>query len=164
MSRLSGLVRAAARALLTAAFAIALGTSVGALAQDSSPAANDATAAELATPAEQPRRNRDRRRNADAAVEAAAPVTAATAATATEAVAATAQQAETVEARMVCKNIKLTGTKISKRICGTPEQWAATNEKTSDDASETMRQVRQQTGIVVTQPGTPGPGGFGAGN
>jgi hypothetical protein len=162
MNRPFGLVRAAARALLTTAFAVALGTSVGALAQDSGPAANDANAAEAAaTPAEQPRRDRDRRRNTDGAVEAAVP---ATAATATEAVAATAQQAETIEARMVCKNIKLTGTKISKRICGTPEQWAATNEKTSNDASETMRQVRQQGGVVVTQPGTPGPGGFGAGN
>jgi hypothetical protein len=161
MNRPFGLVRAAARALLTTAFAVALGTSVGALAQDSSPAANDATATEPATPAEQPRRNRDRRRNADAAAEAAAP---ATAASATSSVAATTQQAETVEARMVCKNIRLTGTKISKRVCGTPEQWAATNEKTSNDASETMRQVRQQGGVVVTQPGTPGPGGFGAGN
>lgn len=161
MNRLSGLVRATARALLTTALAVAVGTSAGALAQDSRPAATEATAADTATPAEQPRRNRDRRRNSGGAVEAAAP---AAAATATEAVAATAQQAETVEARMVCKNVRLTGTKISKRICGTPEQWAATNEKTSDSASETMRQVRQQTGIVVTQPGTPGPGGFGAAN
>jgi hypothetical protein len=56
---------------------------------------------------------------------------------------------------MVCKNIKLTGTKISKRICGTPEQWAAQEKRTTDDAQEAMRQVRDRSSIVVTQPDNP---------
>ncbi len=74
-----------------------------------------------------------------------------------------ALQADVVDERIICKDIKLTGTKISRRICGTPEQWAAQDKKTTDDAQEAMRQVRDRSSIVVTQPGNQ-PSGLGSGN
>jgi hypothetical protein len=143
---------------------LTLGASAAALAQAPAPAdhATVTSAADAATAADQPRRARDRRRSAQPADETRAPEAAAVAATLPTHTAATtsAQPAETVEARIVCKNIKLTGTKISRRICGTPEQWAAQEQKTTDDAQEAMRQVRDRSSIGVSQPDNPlAPGG-----
>jgi hypothetical protein len=168
MRRDSGTARFVVRALSTSVFVVTLGAGAAALAQDATP--RDTAAAEsgtdAATAADQPRRGRDRRRAAEAADEtrvaepAAAPATLPTFNAAT----ASAAQAETVEATLVCKNRKVTGTKISRRVCGTPEQWAAQEKKTSDDAQEAMRQVRERTSIVVTQPGQQAPTGVGGAN
>lgn len=149
-----------ARALLAGTFAVALCATLNAAAQ--SPAAESATneAAPAAAAAEQPKSRRERRREAEAAEQTAAAAAAATQPVAAAAVAE--PPGETVEAKMVCKNIKVTGTKMARRICGTPEQWAAVNDRTSNDAEETMRQVRERSSIVTSQPGTPGPGGFGS--
>jgi hypothetical protein len=146
-------------ALLTGAFVLTLGSSAAALAQAPAPA-DDATitgAAGAPPEVDQPRRARDRRRSARLADDTPAPEQTAAVATLPTHTATTtsAQPAETVEATMVCKNIKLTGTKISKRICGTPEQWAAQEKRTTDDAQEAMRQVRDRSSIVVTQPDNP---------
>ena len=167
MHRDSGPARFVAQALLTSVFVVTLGAGAAALAQDATPR-DDAVASgtDAATAAEQPRRGRERRRATEAADETRAQVAAGTPATLPTFNAATASvaQAETVEATLVCKNRKVTGTKISRRICGTPEQWAAQEKKTSDDAQEAMRQVRERTSIVVTQPGQQAPTGQGGGN
>jgi hypothetical protein len=159
MNRDSGVARAVTRALLTGAFLLTLGASAASLAQAPVPA-DDTTVTSTAgasAEADQPRRARDRRRSARPADDTPAPEAAAAVATLPTHTATTtsAQAAETVEATMVCKNIKLTGTKISKRICGTPEQWAGQQRKTTDDAQEAMRQVRDRSSIVVTQPDNP---------
>jgi hypothetical protein len=73
---------------------------------------------------------------------------------------AQAPTSETVDIKIVCKNIKVIGTKIARRVCGTPEQWAAQQRKTTDGAQEAMRQVRERSSIVVSQPGNR-PGGLG---
>jgi hypothetical protein len=123
-------------------------------------AATEGTADDAAPPAaDQPKSRRERRREAEAAAAGAAANAQPTAAAA--AVAAPTA-AETIEAKMICKNIKVTGTKMSRRVCGTPEQWASVSDRTRSDADETMRQVRERSSIVTSQPGTPGPGGFGS--
>ena len=152
MSHHSGL----AHALLAGSLFVTFGTGA-ALAQTATPA--EGAAAGTAAPPEQPRRARERRRSAERA-EAATP-----AAQVTDAAPAAlpTHTADVIDERIVCKNVKLTGTNISRRICGTPEQWAAQNKKTTDDAQEAMRQVRERSSIVVTQPGNQ-PGGLGGGN
>ena len=37
---------------------------------------------------------------------------------------------------------------MARRVCGTPEQWAAIGEATSDNAEESMRQIRERSAIV----------------
>jgi hypothetical protein len=169
MHRDSGAARFVARALLTSVFVVTLGAGAPALAQDATPLDDAAVASgtDAAAAADQPRRGRERRRAAEAADETRPPEPAAAPATLptyNAATASVAQAAETIEAKMVCKNRKITGTKISRRICGTPEQWAAQQQRTTDDAQEAMRQVRERSSIVVTQPSQQAPTGLGGAN
>jgi hypothetical protein len=168
MNRDSGMTRAVPRGLLTGALVLTLCTSAAALAQDATPGDDAAVSrgAQAGTAPDQPRRGRDRRRSSQTTDEPAAAATAAAAvAPAADTTPATLAQhsVDTIEARMVCKNIKATGTKISRRICGTPEQWATQERTTTDNAQEAMRQVRERSSIVVSQPQNPlgGLGGTG---
>jgi hypothetical protein len=144
------------RILGTTGLALMLGAGT-ALAQDSTASA-PAAAGQTISPAEQPSR-RERRRNAEAAASAAAAAAppAATQAAATDA-------AATAEPKMVCKSVKPIGSRVERRVCGTEEQWAAANQSTSSDAQESMRQVRDRSGITggggggPASLGTPGMG------
>ena len=134
-------------ALLAGAFAAFLWPSAGALAQDGkAPAPSAATTA----PAEAaPQARRDRRRAAKTESASAEAET-------QTAVAADAQVHSAdaiVEAEIVCKNIKPLGTRMAKRVCGTPAQWAALEKKTTDAASDDMRQVRGAGSVIATTPG-----------
>jgi hypothetical protein len=160
MNRNSGLARAVARALPTCAFVLTLGVSSVSLAQEARPNSASAAGEVSADAAEQPRRPRDRRRSA--AVSATSPAADTAAAPATADAAPATPPAETVDQRIVCKNVKLTGTKISRRVCGSPDQWAAQERRTTDDAQEAMRQVRDRSSVVVSQPQAP-VGGLGGG-
>ena len=136
--------------------AVALGIATAGVAQAQTDAAvaDDADAAataEQSAPAdESPRRTRERR-NAQAATDAADVPAEATAAPATPETAAAATlvepSAETVEAR-IKYNYKRTGTRMARRFCGTPEQWAAIGEATSENAEENMRQIRERSAIA----------------
>lgn len=137
--------------MFAAGLAIAIGTNAGALAQESDTAAVAPAATEqTAAPSDQPRRGRDRRRNAEAA-EAEAP---AAPAALTE-LPQTTVLAETVEAKITCRNIKPPGSRVVRRICGTEEQWAAANQRSSDDAEEGLRQFRNRAGVTGTPPSGP---------
>jgi hypothetical protein len=139
------------RILCTTGLALVLGTGTT-LAQDSSAAANASPAAEQGTaPAEQLSR-RERRRNAEAAAAAAAAAPAV-------ATAAAADSAAAAEPKMVCKSVKPIGSRVERRICGTEEQWAASSQSTSADAQESMRQIRDRSG--VTGGGGGGPASLG---
>lgn len=117
------------------ALAVAFGiATVGASAQSSTTANAPPAAEPSAAPAEQTRR-RDRRRPEQAATAAAAP-------------AATAEATASEEPKLVCKNIKPIGSRVARRICATEEQWAADNARTSADAAESMRQVRDRSGVT----------------
>jgi hypothetical protein len=164
MDRDSGVARITCTLLIGAALIWTFGAGTAVCAESATPADDAAvtSAAGEATPAGQPRRARERRRATEPAeVTRSEPTAAATPPTDAAAATLAAQTAETVEAKIVCKNVKLTGTKISRRTCGTPEQWAAQSEKTTDNAQEAMRQVRDRSSIVVSQPQNPlgAPGG-----
>lgn len=147
MNRDLHLSRRLVRALLAGAFAWLLWPSAGALAQeDEAPAAATSTAPAEAAP--QSRRDRRRAAKAD------------TAASKTQTVAAAAQPAgeedgveAVVESEIVCKNIKPLGTRMARRVCGTPAQWAALEKKTTDAAEDDMRQVGGQGAVIATTPG-----------
>jgi hypothetical protein len=162
MNRDSGFAGAVARAMLAGALGLSLVITASALAQDAT-SKDDATvtrAIESASPAEPPRRARDRRRSAAVPDETQAPEATAVATTDTETTALAIEPDESSETKIVCKNIKVLGTKISRRTCGTPEQWAAQARKTTDDAQETMRQVRDRSAIAMPEPAsTVGAGG-----
>jgi hypothetical protein len=142
MNRDSRLSRRLARALLAGAFAWLLWPSAGALAQeDEAPVVAPSTA-----PAEAAAQSRrDRRRAAKAETPAAAADTAVAAAPT-----ASGGDAEAiVESEIVCKNIKPLGTRMAKRVCGTPAQWAALEKKTTDAAEDDMRQVGGQGAVLA---------------
>lgn len=119
------------RNLALAVVTAALVLSTAAPAQEQ----QEAEAASTAEPADQPRRARDRRR---AEPPAELPVTQVQA---TQGTAVT----EPVEAKLVCKTEKLTGTKIGRRVCATPEQWAARSRRTQEAAQETIQDIRDQS-------------------
>ena len=151
--------RAVAYTLIAGTFTCLVWPSSSALAQDAAPAAS----ATSATPAEAASQSRRERRRAAQAETAAAPQAAATAApaapaapaaaTAPSAAAAPAAAAASDGPTTICKNIKPLGTRMAKRVCGTPEQWAALEEKTTDAASEDMRNVRSTGAVIATTPG-----------
>jgi hypothetical protein len=155
MHRDTGLAQTATRTLFAAVLVIALGYAANAPAQNPDGGADAVPVTEA--PADQTRRARDRRR-AVAGDETRAPEATAvpeTLPTHTVATTSQPQPVEEVEARMVCKNIKLTGTKIARRICGTQEQWASMEKRTSENAQEGMRQIRDRSTVVTSQPQNP---------
>ena len=145
--------RTLAQALIVGAFICILWPSAEALAQeDAAPAA--AAAASGAAPAETATQSRrDRRRAAQQQTATAAQEQTGTAAAKTDAGTDAAETAATEEPAVVCKSIKPLGTRMAKRICGTPEQWAALEKKTTDAASDDLRQVRGAGGVIATTPG-----------
>jgi hypothetical protein len=134
MNQHSSDTRNAAYGLITGAFAWLVWPSSGAFAQDNAAPAAPAASATSAAPAEAASQSRRERRRA------------------AQAETAPAAQA-TDEPTTICKNIKPLGTRMAKRVCGTPEQWAALEKKTTDAASDDMRQVRTIGGVIATAPG-----------
>jgi hypothetical protein len=132
MQRASNHPRNFSRVLVAAAL-LTLGPSTGALAQDSGQEARPASSAP-----DQPKR-RERRRAAEAA--AASTDAQARAADAAPAVAA----AETVESELVCKSIEVAGSKIARRVCGTPEQWASQGRRASRAAQDAIQEIRDRS-------------------
>jgi hypothetical protein len=130
-------------ALLAGTFAWFLWSFAGAFAQDAGTTAADASSAAAAGAAPQSRR--DRRRAAKAETAAAEE--------GTQSAAAAPAEDSADEVDIVCKNIKPLGTRMAKRVCGTPAQWAAYERKTTDAASEDLRQIRNTGGVIATTPG-----------
>ena len=131
MNQYSSGARNAAYGLITGAFVWLVWASSGAFAQDNAAPAASATSAAPAKAASQSRRERRRTAQAETAPAAQA----------------------TDEPATICKNIKPLGTRMAKRVCGTPEQWAALEKKTTDAASDDMRQVRTTAGVISQTPG-----------
>jgi len=159
MNHYSSRARSVAYTLITGTFAGIAWPSTDVLAQDAAAPAASATNAAPAEPAASSRRERRRAAQAEtAATPAATPATAAHASAVPTAAAAAAPAAATAAAApegptTICKNIKPLGTRMAKRVCGTPEQWAALEKKTTDAASDDMRQVRSISGVIATTPG-----------
>lgn len=102
-----------------------------------------------ATPADQPRSRRERRRAEQAQSTAQAPP-AELPVTEVRAVAPTEPVVEDEEPEIVCKTIKVLGTKIGQRVCGTPEQWAASTRRNSEAARDAMREISTRSGFPAT--------------
>jgi hypothetical protein len=145
MNKAPDRLRTLAPALIATTFVLAFGPSTSGLAQDNEQEAN--TASSTATTADQPRRNRQRRR-AEHESAASADTQAQTAAGSATDVAAPDVEVinvvEVVEERLVCKSEKLAGTKIARRTCGTPEQWAARARQTSRAAQDAVQEIRDR--------------------
>ncbi|HXS80066.1 MAG TPA: hypothetical protein VN818_07260 [Gammaproteobacteria bacterium] len=155
MDRESGRSRKLAQALIVGAFVCILWPPTEALAQAHAAPAATASGAVPAETATQSHRDRRRAAQQQAATSAKEQTATATAKVDTDTDAAAT--AATDEPAMVCKSIKPLGTRVAKRVCGTPEQWAAFEKKTTDAASDDMRQVRGTDGVIATTPGTTGP-------
>ena len=154
MNQRSSRAGSVAYTLIAGTFAWITWPSSGALAQDDAAPAVSATSAAPTEAASQSRR--ERRRAAQAETAAAPAATAAAAAPASNAPAAAPAAPAAAEAdgpTTICKNIKPLGTRMAKRVCGTPEQWAALDKKTTDAASDDLRQVRGTGGVIATTPG-----------
>jgi hypothetical protein len=110
-----------------------------AVASTSTVSAADATASHD-RPA---RRARDRRRDHRAAEE--------TASSASVAAPAAAALQASAEPALVCQSVKVIGSRIERKICGTPEEWAASKESSAKGADEFMRQMREIASIAPSQ-------------
>ena len=149
MNRDSRRSRRLVHALLAGAFALLLWPSAG--AQDDGAPAPGTTSAAPADAAPQSRRDRRRAAKAEAATAQEPTQTSVVAAAEPAAEVDAAEAAD--ESDIVCKNIKPLGTRMAKRVCGTAAQWAALEKKTTDAASDDLRQVGGQSAIIATTPG-----------
>jgi hypothetical protein len=124
-----------AQLLVATTFLLALGPSAAALAQGRAQEVNAA-----GTAPEQPRR-RDRRRAAE--TDAASPDARTQDAGTPAAVAATAPT--TIATDLVCKSVKVGGSKIARRVCATPEQWATQGRRASQAAQDAVQEIRDRS-------------------
>jgi len=130
MQRSSNRPHGVARLLVaTAALALMVVPSTGALAQSSEQEARPASRAP-----DQPRR-RERRRAREAAA----------ASTDAQARATEATAAEIVESELVCKSVEVAGSKIARRVCGTPEQWASQGRRASRAAQDAIQEISHRS-------------------
>lgn len=130
------------RAPLMSICAFLIGISAGALAHGAEPAAaHDAEV--TAAAAEAPTRRERARKRRDERADRAAVTTEAVAGSPLEVAAETAAQPEPV-----CRTMKVLGSRVAKRVCGTPEEWAASTSRGIRDSKETMRQIREQSAIA----------------
>ena len=150
MNRDSGRSHASTCAVIAAALAFVLCPSAGTLAQDSAePSLGTESAGVPAEPAINPPNSHERRRAARVEASQARQREA----EARAAAKAAADGEAGPETEIVCKSIKPTGSNVGRRVCGTPEQWAALEEKTTDAAREDMRRVHTSSGVTATAPG-----------
>ena len=61
--------------------------------------------------------------------------------------------------KIECRTQEVTGSRVGKRICATPEQWAQADQA----AAEAVRQMRSEAGSKAGQAALQGPFGNGAG-
>jgi hypothetical protein len=151
-----------AHACLGIAIAL-LGGAAASAAPDDTPAANSGappSAASAATDAtasrpQDPRDARDQRRqpNGAAAAAPAAPNAEHTPARAAGAAAASATLQLPVEPKKVCRNMDVVGSKIPRRVCATPEEWAAFENRAQEDAKDGLRRLRNQGAVAPPSPG-----------
>ena len=145
--------------LAAAAFAALLGIAVVSSAPAAEPEASAdgaaadraANASEGADSAQSPRRERNQRRGKVRATERAqedeAPLFVPSALENPSA--APAPESVTASSGIVCRMMKVTGTRMEKRICKTPEEWTTDASAASARAQESMRQIRERAAIVV---------------
>jgi hypothetical protein len=153
----------------TTYLAIALGTiwiAAAALADDSapttdslaqmppnpvtSPATGDKESA--AAPTKERRHGHDKQAHQSETASAAAGSTPASAPTSGAASGAAAAQPP-VWPNKVCKSMDVSGSKIPKRVCATPEEWATFNGHAREDSQDGLRRLQNQGALSPASPG-----------
>ena len=53
----------------------------------------------------------------------------------------------------VCRNVDVLGSKIPKRVCATPDEWASFEGRAREDTRDGLRRLRDQGAIAPPSPG-----------
>jgi hypothetical protein len=162
------------RALSTTLLVVAAGLGLTTLsitddsvAQDAAPPDSAAAASAPSEPLSDRQRRREVRRQADAQAKAAKAEASAKAKA--DGQSKSSQKADAnapnnlvfyvEDPQVVCRNIEVIGSKISRRVCGTHEQWDALKRKGEDDMHQLGRSLNGSTAGAPT--GTATPAGIG---
>ncbi len=152
----SATVSSAAKFSLVISFALAL--SVFALARPA--VAQDATKTDSATPAAKQtdsspdrQHRRAERRQAEASVKTESGAKSEDLAKFPKAANAAAANAAPAKQKVECRKQEVTGSRMGKNICATPEQWAQADEA----AAEAIRQMRSEASSKAGQATLSGP-------
>jgi hypothetical protein len=143
-----------------------LGISIALLGVAASAAPDDTTAADSdvrpgsasaatdanASPAKDRRHTRaERRRQHETATAAAAPESPRPASAQVAAGAAASEAL--LQPEKVCRNMEVVGSKIPRRVCATPDEWAAFENRAQEDAKDGLRRLRNQGALAPPSPG-----------
>ncbi len=160
-------VRARSTTLLFVAAGLGLTTlsiTDDSVAQDAAPPDSAASASAPSEPLSDRQRRREVRRQADAQAKAAKAEASAKAKA--DAQSKSSQKADpntlvfyVEDPQVVCRNIEVIGSKISRRVCGTQEQWDALKRKGEDDMHQLGRSLNGST--AGAPQGTATPAGIG---
>jgi len=55
--------------------------------------------------------------------------------------------------KKVCRNMDVSGSKIPKRVCATPDEWATFENRAREDTQAGLRRLRDQGAIAPPSPG-----------
>jgi hypothetical protein len=55
--------------------------------------------------------------------------------------------------KQVCRNVDVLGSKIPKRVCATPDEWATFEGRAREDTRDGLRRLRDQGAIAPPSPG-----------
>jgi len=55
--------------------------------------------------------------------------------------------------KQVCRNVDVLGSKIPKRVCATPDEWATFEGRAREDTRDSLRRLRDQGAIAPPSPG-----------
>jgi hypothetical protein len=117
---------------------------------ETAPADNDASAAT----AGQPQHGRDKHAQQSAAASAAPAAGAQATSEAPGAAAATSTIVQPPAApKKICRSMDVVGSKIPKRVCATPEEWASFNNRSHEEAQDGIRHLQNQGAVSPASPG-----------
>jgi len=55
--------------------------------------------------------------------------------------------------KKICRNMDVLGSKIPKRVCATPEEWASFEGHAHEDTQDGLRRLRDQGAVAPPSPG-----------
>ncbi len=135
--------------------AVSLLIALSAFALASPVVAQDAIKADSATPAAKPStsasdrpQSRAERRQAEAAAKAEGGGKSEDLAKFPKANTATAAKSAPAQPKMECRTQEITGSRMGKRICATPEQWAQSDEAAAEAIRQMKSDVNTKAGIT----------------
>jgi hypothetical protein len=55
--------------------------------------------------------------------------------------------------KKICRSLDVLGSKIPKRVCATPEEWASFSNRAHEDAQDGIRHFQDQGAVMPASPG-----------